>query len=166
MRTLEAFSRIRNLPEVAGVRFVLAGKPGAGGEEVFRAVERLDMKGRVQAAGYVDFDDLPFLYSGAEIFLFPSLYEGFGLPVLEAMACGTPVVTSRTTSLPEVAGNAALLVDPEDTDEIAEAMQRFLARASVRDDYVHRGLARARMFPWEQTARKTLAVYEKTLQQA
>jgi glycosyltransferase involved in cell wall biosynthesis len=166
VRTLEAFSRIRRLPETSGVRFVLAGKPGMGGEDVFRAVERLGLKDHVDPVGYVDLADLPFLYSGAEIFLFPSLYEGFGLPVLEAMACGTPVITSRTTSLPEVAGDAALLVDPEDTESIGEAMQRFLARDSLREEYILRGTARAGMFPWERTARNTLAVYEKTLKQA
>jgi glycosyltransferase involved in cell wall biosynthesis len=164
IRMLEAFSRIRTLPEVSGVRVVLAGKQGSGGEEVFRAVDKLHLQEHVHPVGYVDREDLPCLYSGATIFLFPSLYEGFGLPVLEAMACGCPVVCSRTTSLPEVAGDAALLVDPEDTERIAEAMRGLLSDAALRQEYARRGPARAALFPWERTARNTLEVYRKTLQ--
>jgi len=164
VRTLEAFARIRHLPEAASVRVVLAGRKGPGGEEVFRAVERLGLRDRVLPVGYVHARDLPLLYSGAEIFLFPSLYEGFGLPVLEAMACGTPVITSRTTSLPEVAGDAALLVDPQDTGEIARAIQDLLRDRGLHAEHARRGPPRAALFPWRQTAAGTLAVYRKTLQ--
>jgi len=166
VRALEAFAGIRDRPEAAGVRFVLAGRQGPGGEEVLQALERLRLGDRAAWTGYVELADLPHLYAGAEIFVFPSLYEGFGLPVLEAMACGTAVITSRTTSLPEVAGDAALLVDPGSAEEIAEAMRSLLARPPLRDEYVRRGLARARLFPWERTARDTLGVYRKTLQPA
>lgn len=95
------------------------------------------------------------------MFVFPSLYEGFGLPPLEAMACGTPVVCSNAASLPEVVGDAAVTVDPYDVDALAEAMQRVLADRDLREDLRARGLARARQFTWERTARETLAVYRE-----
>ncbi len=117
----------------------------------------------VTFTGYVPDADLPALYNGADLFCFPSLYEGFGLPVLEAMACGTPVVTSNTTSLPEVAGEAALLVDPYDVEDIAAAMQRVLTEPDLAHDLRERGLARAGQFSWEKTARETIAVYERVL---
>jgi glycosyltransferase involved in cell wall biosynthesis len=100
-------------------------------------------------------EDLPALYNGADLFCFPSLYEGFGLPVLEAMACGTPVVTSNSTSLPEVAGEAALLVDPYDVEAIAEAMRRVLEEPELAAELRERGLKRAAEFTWERTARET-----------
>jgi alpha-1,3-rhamnosyl/mannosyltransferase len=110
-------------------------------------------------AGPVDEADLPALYSGADLFVFPSLYEGFGLPVLEAMACGTPVICSQTSSLPEVAGEAALLTDPSKASSIAEAMGRALGDPGLRQEMREKGLAQAARFSWERTAQETLAVY-------
>ena len=107
--------------------------------------------------------DLPALYAAATCFVFPSRYEGFGLPVLEAMACGTPVACSNVSSLPEVAGDAALLFDPADAAAMAQAIARLLDEPSLRDDLRTRGLAQAARFTWERTAARTLDVYRKLL---
>ena len=115
---------------------------------------------RVRMLGFVDDADLPALYHGASLFVFPSLYEGFGLPVLEAMACGVPVVCSDASSLPEVAGDAALPVDPLDTGGLAEAMARALEDAELRREMTAKGIARAARFTWEQAARQLLAAFD------
>jgi glycosyltransferase involved in cell wall biosynthesis len=114
------------------------------------------MSDRIHPLGYVDSTDLPTLYSGADAFCFPSLYEGFGLPLLEAMACGTPMVAANTSALPEVAGDAALLVDPKRPAEIGDALIRVLSDQSLRRDLVERGFVRSRSFTWERTARATI----------
>jgi glycosyltransferase involved in cell wall biosynthesis len=108
--------------------------------------------------GFVADDDLPALLSGALAFVFPSLYEGFGMPVLEAMACATPVLTSTTSALPEVAGDAALLVDPHDTGAIAEGLARLLSDAALRERLRERGIQRAAQFTWQRCASETLRV--------
>ncbi len=112
---------------------------------------------------FVEEEDKPSIYSGASLFVFPSLYEGFGLPPLEAMSCGAPVVCSNRTSLPEVVGEAALSVDPDNTHELAEAMQRILTDNTLRADLQARSLQRAGQFNWRKTAAETLAVYEEVL---
>ena len=109
---------------------------------------------------YVPEGDLPALLSGARLFVFPSLYEGFGMPVLEAMACGTPVVCSNTSSLPEVVGDAALLVDPLDVGELAAALARVLDDAELRTELIQRGFEQAKGLSWEKCARETLDVLE------
>ncbi|MBI4758040.1 MAG: glycosyltransferase family 4 protein, partial [Chloroflexi bacterium] len=114
--------------------------------------------------GYVPDDDLPAIYSAAQVFAFTSLYEGFGLPVLEAMACGTPVVCSNTSSLPEVAGQAALTIDPRRHQELAQALQRVLEDAALRVELRGKGLGQAARFSWERAARETLRVYESVLE--
>lgn len=111
--------------------------------------------------GAVEDSELPIIYNLAEAFVFPSLYEGFGLPVVEAMACGTPVITSNRSSLPEVAGDAAILVNPEDEEELARAIMRLITDDSLRDSLRKRGLERAKLFTWEDTARKTLKVFDE-----
>lgn len=111
--------------------------------------------------GAVEDNELPILYNLAEVFVFPSLYEGFGLPILEAMACGTPVITSNRSSLPEVAGDAAILVNPEDEDELAEAIMRLITNDSLRESLRKKGLERAKLFTWEGTARKTLKLFKE-----
>jgi glycosyltransferase involved in cell wall biosynthesis len=113
----------------------------------------------VRFIGFADDADLPALYSAACCFAFPSLYEGFGLPVLESMACGTPVVTSNVSSLPEVAGEAALMVDPRDVEAIAEAIQRVLMDCDLREDLITKGLTQAARFTWEKAAQNLLGVY-------
>jgi glycosyltransferase involved in cell wall biosynthesis len=109
----------------------------------------------VRLLGYVEDAQLPALYSGARVFVFPSLYEGFGIPVVEAMACGTPVVSSTTTCLPEVCGDAALLVDPQQTEAIAVAMQRLVDDESLRQTLTARGLERAGRYTWESATELT-----------
>ena len=115
----------------------------------------------VPFTGYVPFDHLPALYNLGEFFAFPSLYEGFGLPVVEAMACGVPVLTSSTSSLGEIAGDAAITIDPADTEAMTDAIVRLATDAELRRDRSERGLQRARSFSWQQTAREMLAVYQR-----
>jgi glycosyltransferase involved in cell wall biosynthesis len=139
---------------------VVVGQPAWRYERDVELTGGLGLRDLVRYLGYVPSEDLPGLYSGATLFAFPSLYEGFGLPVLEAMACGTPVVASSTSAIPEVAGDAALLIDPRDADAIAEAMSRLLADEVLLGQLRARGLERASRFSWERTARDTLSVYE------
>lgn len=160
-RLLEAFARLR--ADAPGYRLVIVGAGRWKTTPIFKTVARLGLEPYVSFTGYVAEEDLPALYAGAALFVFPSLYEGFGLPVLEAMACGTPVITSNVSSLPEVAGDAALTVNPFDVEAIADTMRRVLADPALAAHLRERGLARARQFSWERTARETLAVYERVL---
>lgn len=107
-----------------------------------------------------DLRELPKLYNAADLFVFPSFYEGFGLPPLEAMACGCPVITSNTSSLPEVVGDAGIMVDPHDVEGLADATHKILNNDGLKQDMIKRGLKRAKMFSWERCARETLDVYE------
>ena len=160
-RLLEAYALLRaGSPQW---RLVIVGARKWKFSPIFDAVQRLGLEAHVDFTGYVADEHLPALYSGADLFVFPSLYEGFGLPVLEAMACGAPVVTSNTSSLPEVAGDAALLVDPSDVDQIADAMRLVLTQPALAAALRVRGLARAARFTWERTARETIAVYERVV---
>ncbi len=161
-RTLEAYSRIRK-QLTQPVQLVLAGSPGPGGEEAFDAIEKLGLSRDVRLTGYVRQEDLLPLYAGAAVFLFASLFEGYGMPILEAMACGTPVLTSNVASLPEVAGDAALLVDPLDVASIADGILRLVEEPELREHCIRKGLERVESFTWERTARETLAVYRRTL---
>ena len=117
---------------------------------------------RLRLLGRIIDADLPALYSGATCFVYPSIYEGFGLPVLEAMACGTPVIASNTTSLPEVIGEAGLQVDPYDVNEIAAAIENIVEDKELQKDLRHRGLQQAKQFTWERTAKMTWDVLEQT----
>jgi len=130
---------------------------------IMQIVKELDLEQRVTFTGHVSDEDLPGVYSAADLFVFPSLYEGFGLPPLEAMACGTPVVCSNTSSLPEVVGDAAITVDPYDVEALAEAMRRVLSDADLANDLRQRGLERAAGFTWERTAKETVEVYREVL---
>ena len=138
---------------------VIAGGKGWLYEEIFAEVERRDLAGRVLFPGYVDDADLSALYSAAQALAYPSLYEGFGLPLLEAMACGTPVLASTAPCLPEVAGKAALLVDPYDVDDIAAGLQQIVSDSGLRVELVERGFERAAQFRWEDSARKLVELY-------
>ena len=139
---------------------VIVGDEKRGGDEVRSAVRRLGLEGRVQFIGYVEHEILASLYRGAACLVFPSRYEGFGLPVLEAMASGTPVVATTAGAVPEVAGDAAILVAPGDPAALADGMREALAK---REQLVAAGLERARQFTWVETARRTLAVYRELL---
>lgn len=129
---------------------------------VFRDAGLGSLPRSVMATGYVAEDQLAAVYGGAEILVFPSLYEGFGLPVLEAMACGTPVITSNVTSTPEVAGDAALLVDPYSEESMADGLQKLLSDAALRAQLAARGLERAKEFTWDRTAAATWKLLHET----
>lgn len=138
---------------------VLAGRLGWGCSGLMQKIASSRIRGSIRVPGYVDDADLPALYSAATAFVYPSQYEGFGLPVLEAMACGAPVITSSFSSLPEVAGDAAILLDPNDMGALASALQRIVKDAKLRAELSGRGRERAKLFTWERTAEKTLEVY-------
>lgn len=137
-------ARLREAVESLNIPLVVVGKHGWGD--------------KTQTLGFVPELDLPGIYGASSVFAYPSLYEGFGFPVLEAMACGTPVVTSNVSSLPELTGNDAVLVDPEDIKSIASGIKKALLK---RDDLIKKGFAQAKLFTWEATAKQTLEVYEK-----
>lgn len=140
---------------------VIAGGEGWLYEEIYATVERLGVGDRVRFLGFVPDEDLPALYNAAEVLAMPSLYEGFGLPVLEALACGTPVVTSDVSSLPEVAGDAALLVPPDDVEGLSQALDRTLTDDELRATLRERGLSQAQRFTWQRTAETALDVYRR-----
>jgi glycosyltransferase involved in cell wall biosynthesis len=158
-RLVEAYSRLRD----GQVKLVIGGARGWLYEEVFARVEELELTGDVLFPGYIPPDELPLWYNAAELFVYPSLYEGFGLPPLEAMACGTPVITSNVSSLPEVVGEAGLTVDPMDSMGLAEAMNQVLADEALRQSMRERGLSRASRFSWAKAARETVGVYRRAL---
>ncbi|MGQ9566735.1 MAG: glycosyltransferase family 4 protein [Anaerolineae bacterium] len=159
LRLVRAYARfVAEEGDGARPLLVLAGKPGWQHELLVQEVERLGLTREILFLGYVEDADLPALYTGALAFVFPSLYEGFGLPLVEAMACGTPVVTSRTSACGEVAGDAALLVDPLTVGEIAWALARVARDADLRAALAARGRERARAFSWERAAREVLDV--------
>jgi glycosyltransferase involved in cell wall biosynthesis len=157
-RLVEAFE---GLPD--DWRLVLAGSSGYGAAEILARIERSPARGRIHVTGYVSLQELGDWYRRASIFAFPSLDEGFGMPVLEAMAAGIPVITSDRSALPEVAGNAALLVNPEDTEGLRETLRRLSADGDLRNELAQRGTAQARNFSWEKAVRETWAVYQTLL---
>jgi glycosyltransferase involved in cell wall biosynthesis len=159
-RVLEAIRLLRDRPATRDVALVHSGPEGFRPEDVGRAVRALHLDGAARFLGYVPAEDLRALYAGARALVYPSLWEGFGLPVVEAMACGCPVITSRVSSLPEVAGGAAVLVDPESAEDIAAAVAQLWASDDARADLVRRGLDQARRFTWHAAARATLEVYD------
>jgi glycosyltransferase involved in cell wall biosynthesis len=140
---------------------VVAGGGGWLSGDLAQIAAELGIAERVKFLGYVQEADLRVLYSAAKLFVYPSIYEGFGLPPLEAMACGAPVITSNTSALPEVVGDAALLIDPHNRGELCQAMQRVLGDDDLRMRMRRQSLARAKLFSWEQAAEETLAVYEE-----
>ena len=142
-------------------KLVIVGRCAWLYDETLRALEQTGVKDSVVLTGYVPEPDLPALYSGALCFIYPSYFEGFGLPPLEAMKCGAPVIVGNATSLPEVVGEAALKVDPFDVSAIAAAMDQLINNSELRAELRVKGLARAKMFDWNDTAQRTLAVYEQ-----
>jgi len=142
---------------------VLAGKQDSLFEPVLSRLHELRLDEEVLLPGYIPMQDVPLFYNAADLFVYPSLFEGFGLPVLEAMACGVPVITSRGSSLEEVAGNAAVLIDPLDTHSLTAAMGSVLHDRQLRTNLSQAGLKRAAQFSNEATARQTIAVYEHVL---
>ncbi len=158
-RLMEAFAQAR----AAGIphHLVCVGPYGWSSRDLSSHIERLGISSCVHFTGYVPFADLPGLYNLGEFFVFPSLYEGFGLPVVEAMACGTPVITANTSSLLEIAADAAETIDPSSVDALAQAIRRLAEDKAWRTELTQRGLARAKTFSWTRTAREMLSVYQR-----
>ncbi len=157
---LRAFRRLRDNYK-SKATLAIAGNRGWLVEEVDATIEELQLGDSVRCLGGVPNEELVYLYNAARLFVFPSFYEGFGLPPLEAMACGTPVIVSNTSSLPEVVGDAGWLVNPEDVEGLTVAMYRILSDENLRREMRTKGLARAATFSWERAARETLQVYRR-----
>lgn len=159
-RLIEAYSMVRGERADAPALVIVGGR-GKDADRVDRAVASFGLQRHVVFPGYIDIDDLPVVYSAADLFVFPSLYEGFGLPALEAMACGVLVVAADTSSLRELVADRGILVDPKRPSQIAGGILRGLSDAQARKEFVRRGLEFAGEMTWERCARRTLAVYEK-----
>ncbi|MDI6858528.1 MAG: glycosyltransferase family 1 protein [Dehalococcoidia bacterium] len=159
-RLIEAFAATACESDIPH-RLVIVGKKAWLHSPVLEAARASRLSERITFTGYVPDKDLPALYNAADLFVYPSIFEGFGLPVLEAMSCGTPVITSNTSSLPEVGGDAAVYFDPLDAGDIARAIRAALADPELRSRLSARGLARAKEFSWAATARKTVEAYEQ-----
>jgi glycosyltransferase involved in cell wall biosynthesis len=157
-RLLEAFARLKGILRTDH-KLVIVGKSGWREDNLLDRIRALDLVGDVALTGYVPYEDLPVLYNAADIFVYPSVYEGFGLPPLEAMACGTPVITGNLTSLPEVVGEAGIMADPYDPDSFAQAMLNVLSSESLRADMAARGPEQAAKFSWDTMAHQMAAVY-------
>jgi glycosyltransferase involved in cell wall biosynthesis len=159
-RLIEAFDQLVKAGNIDH-KLVVTGKKSWLYDDIFETVNRLGLSSEVIFTGYAPYEDLPFLLNGADTFIYPSLYEGFGLPPLEAMACGTPVITSNVSSLPEVVGDAGILVDPLNVDEIAKAIYKVLSDKNLQEEMRKKGLERAKMFSWEKVARETIRLLEE-----
>ncbi len=160
VRLLQALA---TLPPSECPLLVVAGARGWYDEEVFAWVERLALEERVRFTGYVPSEELPLWYNAAHVFVYLSLYEGFGMPVLEALACGTPVLASAASAIPEAAGEGALLVNPTDVAAIADGLRSLFADELLREVLRAKGLAHASRFSWEKTAQETVALYHEAL---
>jgi glycosyltransferase involved in cell wall biosynthesis len=147
-------------------QLVIAGPMAEGQQELRRLATELGIAARVNLTGFVDDRDLPALYSGARLYACASMYEGFGFTVLEAMACGTPVVCSQATSLPEVAGDAALMADAGHPEDFARALVAAFSQDALRADLIERGFRNCERFQWHETARQTRSVYSRALRQS
>lgn len=163
IRLIEAYRSLLR----RGIRhkLVLVGKKGWHYNNILRSAYQNDVRGRIIVQGYVPDQDMPAVYRGASLFAYPSLYEGFGIPVLEAMSCGIPVVTSSVSSLPEIVRDAGLLVDPHDTDAIASAMERVLTDKQLRISLKEKGARRAQSFSLRRMAEETERIYSMVLEQ-
>jgi glycosyltransferase involved in cell wall biosynthesis len=154
---VEAFAALRK--QGATSKLVLVGKKDWQAEQLEARIRELGLEADVIFPGFVSFEDLPLFYNAAEMFVFPSFFEGFGLPVIESMASGVPTITSTTTSLGEVAGDGAIMVDPNDTQALTRAMASVLGSVDLQKDLITRGLLRAAQFSHGELARKVLDVY-------
>lgn len=160
IRLLEAYNKLKKERNIEYM-LVIAGGKGDGYDDMCHYLSSNGLEGSVKLCGCVSNEELLLLYNSADLFVYPSIYEGFGLPVIEAMACGTPVVTSNVSSLPEVAGDAAVLVDPYNVDDIANAIYNVINDNELRESLIDKGLKRAKEFSWEKAAKETLEVFEE-----
>lgn len=159
---IEAFSRFK-IKYKKAIKLVIAGKQGASYSSYLKRTRELHVEEDVIFPGFIPIEHLPGLYNAAKLFVYPSLYEGFGLPPVEAMSCGTPVITSNVTSIPEVTGDSALLVDPYDIDSLSNAMYWTLSDENLRQKLIIKGFVRASELNWKETAKKTIIAYSKTV---
>jgi len=161
---LRAFARLVREGAIGNIQLVLTGTKGWDFARIFSEIDNNpELHKRIVLTGYVPDEELAPLYSGAQVFVYMSLYEGFGLPPLEAMQCGTPVITSNTSSLPEVVGDAGIMLDPHDMDSLCQALVRMTTDHEFRDDLAQRALKRAALFSWERCVQETIAAYRKAL---
>ncbi len=165
-RLLYAYKRLKETHQNISHRLVLCGMKGWGYSSLIKTIEELALEDKVVFTDYVPNDVLISIYAKASVFVFPSLTEGFGLPILEAMSCRVPVITSNCGAMAEIAGEAALLVDPYNVEEIAEAMHRILTDETLRAALIKKGFKRASQFSWEKTASQTLEVYKRVCERA
>jgi len=159
-RLIEAFIQLKKEKQI-NVKLVISGIKGWGYQSIFDKVVSLGVEKEIIFSGFIPNELIPFLYNGASAFVYPSLYEGFGLPVVEAMACGVPVVTSNVSSLPEVAGDAAILINPYSVDELADGIWRILSDEELRTQCIKKGIERAKLFTWERCAKNTLDAFNE-----
>lgn len=144
------------------LQLVIVGKKGWKYDEVFHTIDKLGLHDEIRVVGYVKDDDLPSFYNLAKVFVYPSIYEGFGLPILEAMASGCPVIASNSSSMPEVIGDAGILINPEKLDkELPSSLKKILKSTKMREKLIKKGMERAKQFTWQKTARETIKVYEE-----
>jgi glycosyltransferase involved in cell wall biosynthesis len=155
---IEAFSIFKDRNRGSNCRLVLAGDASYGYDEVNYTIREFNLDDEVMMPGWVDELDMPYLYSAAEAFIFPSKYEGFGIPLLQAMACGVPIAASWASSIPEVVGKAGYLFNPSDVNRMADAMERVVTDENLRKELVELGFARVKEFSWEECAKQTLEV--------
>ncbi|MBW9221790.1 glycosyltransferase family 4 protein [Methanothermococcus sp. SCGC AD-155-C09] len=158
-RLIYAFYKLKK--QLPKYKLIITGIKRYKYKSIFETIDKLNLQKDVIFTGYVPDEDLPGLYNAADLFVYPSIYEGFGLPPLEAMACGTPVITSNTSSLPEVVGNAGIIIDPYDVDRLSRAMYEVLSNDGLREELRKKGLKRAKLFNWRKTAEETLKVYRE-----
>jgi glycosyltransferase involved in cell wall biosynthesis len=158
---IKGFAELKKL--LPGAKLLKIGNPQwpKAREKLEKLIRELNLKEEVIFLGHVPPEELPKFYNAADLFVYPSLYAGFGLPPLEAMACGTPVITSNTSSFPEVVGDAGIMVNPFDVTELTKAMFEILTKENLRENLIKKGLERAKMFSWEKSAKETLEVYKK-----
>ncbi len=159
-RLIEAFIQLKKRRQING-KLVISGIKGWAYQSIFDKVASSGTEKEIIFTGVTPNEFLPFLYNGASAFVYPSLYEGFGLPVLEAMSCGVPVVTSNVSSLPEVAGDAAILINPYSVDELADGIWRILSDKELRNQCIKKGIERAKLFTWERCAKNTLDAFNE-----
>lgn len=159
-RLIEAYGLLKD--KIADIpKLVIAGRKGWMYESIFETVKLLHLENSIVFTGYIDAEDTPILMKGAELFLFPSLYEGFGMPPIEAMACGTPVIVSNTASLPEVVGDAGILVDPFSVESIRDGMELLLKNESIRTELSFKGMERAKLYTWDRSVRILQRVFDE-----
>lgn len=162
-QTIASFARLVRQEHIEDLWLVLTGTEGWDDGAITRAIDASGVKERIISTGFVPDEALPALYGGAVAFVYPSLYEGFGLPPLEAMQCGTPVITSNTSSLPEVVGDAGIMVDPADGDALCQGMLELYRSPELRREMSRKGLLRAAEFSWERTVRETISAYHEAI---